>query len=206
VIYHQFPAIYPSFKFSGQIITIISLNELKLTIRNQKISYWVHRVATKLRRPFSPIRSSGLILQNFSVSADIHTLPSCVSCEMRGRCVLPVQSCCNLLKINQKYANSNISKRMTKIRKVSGPTISFLEKACSAELQYKWFSKSGPLWNFLFGHIPNTWIHQINQYSIDSLLYHVVLPPSDKFSFPELKDFCLIGQNHSDDPRGTFWY
>jgi hypothetical protein len=114
---------------------------------------------------------------------------------------LPVQSCRNLLKINQKYDNSYISNSVKPHGKPSGPTFCFLEKYCFVNLQYQWFSKFGLLWNFLFGHIPNTVIHHFKHHSIDSLSYHVVLQHNDKNSCPELIDLRLIGPNHFDDPR-----
>jgi hypothetical protein len=158
-------------------------------------------MVTKLRLPFSSMRSSILILQNFLVSADIVTVPIGVSRKMSGRCVLPVQSCCNLFEINQKYANSYISKGMIQSRKVSGPTISFPEKSRSAELHGKRYGNFGLLWNFLFGHILNTGIHIFKQYSIDCLLCHVALPHNDKYSCHHLINLRLIGQNHYDDRR-----
>jgi hypothetical protein len=163
-------------------------------------------MVTKLRLPFSSMRSSILILQNFLVSADIVTVPIGVSRKMSGRCVLPVQSCCNLFEINQKYANSYISKGMIQSRKVSGPTISFPEKSRSAELHGKRYGNFGLLWNFLFGHVLNTAIPVFKQYSIDFRLYHVVLPHSDEFSCRELMDLRLIGRHHFDDPRGRSLY
>jgi hypothetical protein len=145
----------------------------------------------KLRPLFSLVRHSGVTLQNFSVSADVRTVPTCVTREMNWRCVLPVQSCCNLFEIFQKYSNSYNSCIVTLIRKPSCPTISFFKKSCFAELHWKWYGNFGLLWNFLFGHIPNTVIHRFKQYSIQCLLSHVALPHNDKNSYRELIDFSF---------------
>jgi hypothetical protein len=106
------------------------------------------------------------------------------------------------LKINQKYANSYISKRMMKMGKLSGPPISFPEKFYFAKLRVTWYGKFGLLWNFLFGNIPQNVFQDLIQCPIDFCLSYVVLPHNEKGSCPELKDFRVIGQNDFDDPRG----
>jgi hypothetical protein len=160
----------------------------------------------KLRTPFFQIRSCGLTLQNFSVLVNIRTVPGYVSRKMSGRWFLPVQSSCNLLKINPKYSNSYSANTEWPFGKPSGPTISFFKKTWFAELHRKWYGNFGLLWNFLFGHIPNTGIHRFKQYSTDCILCHISLPHIDKGSSPELIDLRLIGQNHFADPRGKWSY
>jgi hypothetical protein len=147
----------------------------------------------KLRPPPVLSRIPGLILQNFSVSPGIHTVPECVSPQMNWRWFLSIQSCCNLLEINQKYTNSYISKPMMHFEKPSGPTICFFEKSRFAKLHRKPYGKFGLLWNFLFGYIPNTVIRQSKRYSIDVSLRHIVLPHKEMFYCHELTDLRLIG-------------
>jgi hypothetical protein len=115
---------------------------------SESLSTNVVKIGLTPKLVYLSIRFSQLILRNISVSGRIGTVPQRVLREMRWRCSLRTQSCCNLLKINLKYTNSHYAKAakpVTPFGNPSGTTISFPQKSKFDKLHGVWFSKFGLL-------------------------------------------------------------